>query len=232
MDDFKLKAIDPKQYDSPELDWRKEGDMNSKSRLFFRNNLRRHLENLDGKTIVDIGSGIGHLFPMLFELGAKEIYGIEPSKRNVQTSKRLYPEVEIFEGSIEDYNLEKKFDVAISIMVFEHILDIDSAFQKISNLLNKNGRFYFIFGDKDFFTTTRPEAKVEIQTISENSVSTKTTRPTGVMYDIIRSKDIYFASLQKSDFRLVSDIGLFSEQSRHSFHKLKPICHLLILEKI
>src|SRR5581483_7259100 len=99
MDNYKLLATDPLQYDSPDLDWTIDGDPNSWSRIFFRNHLKPYLENLSGKSVLDIGSGVGHLFPMLKEFGAKDIEGLEPSKRNVGRSNQLYPDVPVFYGS-------------------------------------------------------------------------------------------------------------------------------------
>jgi 2-polyprenyl-3-methyl-5-hydroxy-6-metoxy-1,4-benzoquinol methylase len=232
MENYKLQATNPTQYDSPELDWRIDGNANSTSRLFFRNNLKEHLEDLTDKTVLDIGSGIGHLFPMLFEFGAKEVYGIEPSKRNIETSKQLYPNVEVYQGSLEDFVSDKKFDIAVSIMVFEHIWDIDEAFQKIAGLLKDNGKFYLIFGDKDFHILNRPKAEVDVQPISDNIVSTKTIRPTGTMYDIFRSTNLYIDTAQKTGFKIFKQVGLISPQPKHSFYGEKPICHLLICKKV
>lgn len=219
MEDYKSLATNPRQYDSPELDWRIDGDANSASRLFFRNGLKQHLENLTGKWVIDIGSGIGHLFPMLFEFNAKEVFGIEPSKRNVETSKQLYPNVEVFKGPLEEYNSNKKFDVAVCVMVFEHIWDIGKAFRKIASLLKDNAKFYLIFGDKDFHMLTRPKAKVDVRPISEDVVTTKTIRPTGTMYDIFRSTNLYVNTAQRAGFNVKKQVGLI------------PSCHLLILEK-
>ena len=231
MEDYKTKATNPQQYDSPELDWRIDGDTNSPSRIFFRENLKRHLENLSGKTVLDIGSGVGHLFNTLKEFGAKEIYGLEPAKRNVETSKELYPDIPVFHGSLEEYRTDKKFDVVVCIMVFEHILDIKKAFTGIAELLKEGGTFYFIVGDMDFHIQSKPEAEVDVQKLSEGTFATKTIRPNGTMYDIFRPLDLYVSAAKEAGLDLVDKFEMVSTSERHKFFGNKPICHLMIFKK-
>lgn len=230
MEDYKTKAVNPQQYDSPELDWRIDGDENAPSRVFFRNHLKPFLEDLSGKSILDIGSGVGQLFNTLKELGAKEIVGIEPSKRNVETSQKNHPDVLVSEGSLEQFSLNKKFDVAISVMVFEHISDIDPAFRKVSQLLKKKSKFYFIVGDLNFHIQSRPEAEVDAQPLPEGGYATKTVRPTGTMFDVFRPLDNYIQSAESNSLRLIDQKGLVSTSERHKTIGNKPICHLLIFE--
>lgn len=237
MEDYKIKATNPQQYDSEELDWRIGGNINTTSRIFFRDNLRRHLEDLSGKTVLDIGSGVGHLFPMLQELGASHIEAIEPSKRNVEHSKVLYPSIIVHKGTLQSFVPDKSFDVAICIMVFEHILDIKDAFAGIANMVKPDGNFYLIFGDKDFHTFNNPpKTEVDVQEIGDGIVATKTIRhrdgDDSTMYDIFRPVEFFISNAKDAGFEVVKNVPLLVEQgSRWDFWANKPICHLLVLKR-
>jgi len=237
MEDYKLKATNPQQYDSEELDWRKGGNINTTSRIFFRDNLRRYLEDLKGKDVLDIGSGVGHLFPMLLELGASRIEGLEPSKRNVEHSSGLYPSITIHQGTLRNFVTDKPFDVAICIMAFEHILDIKEAFSDVAKLIKSNGSFYLIFGDKDFHIFNNPpKTEVDIQEIENGIVATKTIRhrdgDESTMYDLFRPVEFFISNAKDAGFDMVKNIPLMVEQgSRWDFWANKPICHLLVLKR-
>jgi SAM-dependent methyltransferase len=236
MEDYKLKATNPQQYDSPELDWTIGGDINSYSRIFFRNNLRQHLEDLSGKSVLDIGSGVGHLFPMLQELKASSIEGIEPSRRNVEYSRNLYPNITIHESTLQNFISDKKFDVVICIMAFEHVLDINNAFSCIANVIKPGGSLYLIFGDKEFHVFNNPpETEVDVQEIGEGIVATKTVRHKdgidSTMYDIFRPVQLFIDSAKESGFGLLNHVELKAELKRRpSCFANKPICHLLVFK--
>lgn len=231
MEDYKLKATDPQQYDSPELDWRIGGNTNDPSRLFFRNFLQPELEDLKGKSVLDIGSGVGQLFPMLQEFGTSDIHGLEPSKRNVDYSRGLYPSVKIHEGALQSFAPEKLFDVTICIMAFEHILDIKDAFSRIANLTKPSGTFYLMIGDKDYHTQDHYSKSfdfnvtVDAQELGDGIVATKTIYPSAIIYDIFRP------------LQTIIDVGI---QAGFELHKHVPMtkteeppsCHLLIFKRI
>jgi 2-polyprenyl-3-methyl-5-hydroxy-6-metoxy-1,4-benzoquinol methylase len=231
MEDYKQKATSPNQYDSPELDWTIDGDINAPSRVFFRKYLRENLERLDGKKVLDIGCGVGHVFPTLKEYGASDISGIEPSKRNVENVKRLYPDVKIFQTTLEDFNPEDKFDAVIAIMIFEHIYNIDEAFKKVFGLLKSNSNFYMITGDVEFHTKNHPGAEVNRQQVDEQTFATKTIRPTGTMYDLFRSMETYIKSAEAAGFEFKKHVGLVPTGERFIFFNGKPTCHLYIFHK-
>ena|SRR3989338_2680004 len=128
MNDFLKHATDIHQYDSEEVDWKTAGSKDTPSRQFFQEYLKKVL-NVKGKSVLDIGSGIGQLFDMLKELGVSSVEGVEPSLKNVETSKKLYPTVEVFHGTLEQVEKSRLFDTAIAVMVFEHIIDLPSAFK-------------------------------------------------------------------------------------------------------
>ncbi len=231
MEDYRTRAVNPQQYDSPDLDWRIDGDENAYWRIFFRDHLRPFLNDLAGKRVLDIGSGVGQLFNMLKELGAAEIVGLEPSKRNVEASQKTYPEIVVLQKPLEQFSSDAQFDVAISIMVFEHISNTDLAFSKVSSLLKGKGRFYLIVGDMECFIQPIPGAEVSAQPLPGGGYATKTVRPNGVMFDIFRPLASYINSAESNGLKLVNQKGLVSISEQHTSMGGKPICHLLVLEK-
>src|SRR5665213_289748 len=88
-----LRATDPHQYDSPELDWRSSGAEKSSSRSYFREQIDSVVEPgfLEGKRVLDIGSGVGQLFNWLKSNGASEVVGIDPSIKNIENTTKTYP---------------------------------------------------------------------------------------------------------------------------------------------
>jgi len=228
-EDYKFKATNPQQYDSPELDWRGVGDRGDTSRVFFRNFLTPVLEDLNGKRVLDIGSGVGQLFNTLNEFGTTDIEGIEPSKRNAEYSRNLYPEIKIHEGTLQSYVSANLFDVVICIMAFEHILDIDDAFAQISKLVKTGGSFYLMIGDKDyhvedhFSESTNFIVSVDVQELGNDVVATKTIYPTAVIYDIFRPLLSVIDSANKAGFELKKHIKMTNSED-------PPSCHLLVFK--
>lgn len=238
MENYALKATDLHQYDSKELDWRIGGDINSPSRVFFRNNLRKNLEDLHGKSVLDIGSGVGHLFPMLSELGASHIEAFDPSERNVEYSRKLYPQISIHRASLEECLTSELFNVAICVMAFEHVPDIKKAFMDVNRLIKSGGSFYLIFGDKDFHSTSDPPRTiVDIQDMGNGNIATKTIRDRegviSAMYDIFRPVDSFIKSAEVSGFTTIKKEDFLAKPDGNvQFWAGRPICHLLVLKKI
>jgi SAM-dependent methyltransferase len=231
------KASNPLQYDSVGLDWEQEGMLDSPTRVFFREYLEQSLENLDGKSVIDIGSGTGHLTKLLLERGARTIYGIEPSRKNVEISKKLYPKMKVINTSLENAKLSKTFDVAVMVMTFEHIRNIDSAFHKIASLLKPHGTFYVIVGDKRYFTTKRFGYVLDMEDIGNDEVVVGAKRSYGTIYDIFRPVSSYTKSAQKAGLVLINKVPLTpTDRFLHMDPKYmefvgKPISNLLIFQR-
>jgi SAM-dependent methyltransferase len=225
MEDYKLKATNPFQYDSPELDWRDVGSENDSSRKEFRKWLLPVLENLKGKSVLDIGSGVGQLFPTLQNLGASDIQGIEPSQRNVSHSKDLYPNIQVHHTTLQDFESDKLFDVVICIMVFEHILDIEDAFSRIAKLTKPGGNFYLIIGDKEYNTQNRLSSKgiprtVDIQELGNEVVAVKTLYGNTISYDIFRPLESVIGVGESIGFKLDKRIDLINSKDKIHAHLL------------
>ena len=112
----------------------------------------------EGKTfeILDLGCGRGWLTNLLSGYGT--VTGIEPIKPVVEYAKKIYPKLNLMNGTSKDLlekNLQGKFDIVVSSEVIEHIPDQNKPtfISDIKSLLKDNG--YVII------TTPRKEAEDE-----------------------------------------------------------------------
>jgi cyclopropane fatty-acyl-phospholipid synthase-like methyltransferase len=236
MEDFLQAAISPNQYDSQLIDWKKTGLKDSPIRKFIQYYLTPELD-IKNKRILDIGCGMGPMMSLFEENNVKEVVGIDPSKNNIKFAKELYPQNLFIESTLENYVSDKKFDAALAVMVFEHIKDIETAFKKVFSLLNDNGFFYLVIGDKDYFTKPRFGYELNVQKVDDNTFVTKTKRDYGVIYDILRSTVIYFEAIKKAGFKIKKHLPIMPNNDtikiipRYQGMENTTILHLIVLEK-
>ncbi len=104
-------------------------------------NLRKM--NPAGKTLLDIGSGLGFFLDEAQKTGL-DATGIEPSKKFTTLSQKLYHN-KVFNTNIESYinkHMNIKYDFVTLINVIEHFTDPTKSIANASKLLNKKGLFY------------------------------------------------------------------------------------------
>ena len=230
------KATNPSQYDSSILDWKKEGMLDSPTRQFFHEYLDENLENLTGKSVLDIGSGTGHLSKLFSKIGAEEIHGIEPAHKNVEISRKLYPEMSVTEQAFEDARPDRTFDVVVVVMAFEHMRDLGFVFQKIAQFTKPDGSLYIIIGDKEYHTTERFGYKLEIEDLGNGEVATSTKRPYGTMHDIFRPISNFVEAAERVGFVLKKQTALVPTEKfmqgklKYKQFEGKPLNHLLVFE--
>lgn len=230
------KATDPSQYDSLDLDWEKTGAEDSPTRRFFRAYLRENMGDLKDKSVIDIGSGTGHLFKLLSNLGAEDIEGLEPSRKNAEISRKLYPEVAIKEKTLEEAKPEKTFDAAMAVMSFEHVRNIDSAFQKVAKFLKPRGYFYLIAGDKDYGATKRFGYEIEIEDLENGEIAVSTGRDCGRMYDILRPAENFIEAAEKAGLVLKKSVPmpptkkLVEAEPKYKEFENTPLTHLFVFK--
>ncbi len=242
-----VQATDPKQYDSPDLNWQLSGREDASSRKCFREALDTVIENksLEGRSVLDIGCGVGQLFNWLKNKKISRIVGIDPSHRNVETAKQLYPWAKVLKTTLNDFskNSKERFDVAFGVMVFEHIHNLKSAFKETNSLLAENGLFYLIIGTKEFHiiddVTIRKGKFVSVKIIQEfpdGQVETKTVRRENdgsqhIMYDIFRPMENVRANAKEGGFILVLEKPMFRELFTSKYDNGVPFCYLFIFRK-
>lgn len=103
----------------------------------------RVLELSQEKTALEIGIGTGRIALRTAPL-CNRLYGIDlSSKTCARVKKNLseYRNVTLVCANFLDYNFNRKFDVIYSTLTFMHIADKQRAINKVSSLLNHNGKF-------------------------------------------------------------------------------------------
>ncbi len=238
MSSYLSKASNPKQYDLGEVRWDQEGSGDNYFRRLFLESIDDFIGEVKNKTILDVGSGTGWLVSELNNRGAKVI-GIDPSKTNLLTANARYPKLEFRLVPIEDFNYKKRFDIVICVMVFEHIPDLENAFEKINSLLKPDGRLIVITGDFNKFVKSRFGYTVEREIIEDEIVATKTNygERMGVLYDINRTPNKYIETAISHDLKIKvykpiqPTEWLIGEQEKYAQFSGNSIFHLYIFER-
>lgn len=105
--------------------------------------------NIKQKIILDIGCGSGHSLKYHGDNGAKELWGLDISTKQIENANRLLTEnhyspklfnspMEVNPGIPTNY-----FDIVYSIYAIGWTVDIDKTFSLISSYLKKDGIFIF-----------------------------------------------------------------------------------------
>lgn len=218
---YYTKAVDPNQYDREDIHWLVEGVANSPVRVSLREQLTPLLKDTKGKTVLDVGSGTGWLSEILYGNGAKNVVGIEPSKRNIAYSKNHYPDLKIYEGTIETYAKTTKFDIILVILVLEHVVKLDETFLKLKRLLKAEGELIIVLGDIDMLSRTKDDRKTSIERhTDELSVVRRYNARYGTMYDLLRPLTQYVKILRASGFKVTKQEKLDGLGKKGIFHLL------------
>jgi len=92
--------------------------------------------------IVDVGCATGGLLAELKRRSFHNLLGLDPSPACAAVAKRLYG-IEVQTTTIHELTaLEKPFDVAVFIGVFEHLPELDESITSLSKILKPGGLLY------------------------------------------------------------------------------------------
>lgn len=114
--------------------------------LLEQPNFLKLVPDLKGKTILDIGCGMGDFAAFCIKQGAKKVTGIDISSNMIMTAKQRYTDehLDFQNGAIEDLDLaEESIDFISSSLAFHYIGQYQALIQKISKALKKNGILLF-----------------------------------------------------------------------------------------
>ncbi len=98
-----------------------------------------------GNALLDIGAASG-IFLDLARGQGYDINGIEPCEFLVNEAKRLY-EIELWPGTIEDFQVERKFSVIALLDLIEHLVEPDKFMTRVDSLLERGGIIVIVTPD-------------------------------------------------------------------------------------
>ena len=102
-------------------------------------------EHLAGaRRVLDIGCGEGQIARVAQRAGAEFVLGLDPTVAQVAEATRRAGGP--FYGRAEASALpcpDESFDAVVACLVFEHIVDVDSAIAEVGRVLAPGGRFLF-----------------------------------------------------------------------------------------
>ena len=131
-----------------------------------------HLDNLNGKTFLDIGSGSGLQSLAVYNAGAKEIFSFDYDSKSVEATKSLWIQSgkpknwTVCQGSVLDeefMNSIGKFDIVYSWGVLHHTGDLWNALKNSQISLKSNGVLYISLYAKEAYQNPSQEYWLEIK---------------------------------------------------------------------
>ncbi|RKR09228.1 methyltransferase family protein [Flavobacterium sp. 90] len=120
--------------------------------------LKNMLPDFQDKNVLDLGCGYGWHCIYAKEQGAKNVIGIDLSKKMIDKAKENSKDLSIayYQMPVEDIEFEKEqFDIIFSSLTFHYIQNLDVVFRKINKFLKKGGSFVFSMEHPVF--TSKPE---------------------------------------------------------------------------
>ena len=199
------RATNPHQYDNDDARWDKYGGLQSPMRVNFWEYLKQLSLAWRGKNILEIGSGTGWLLELASKLGAKSVLGMDPSKKNFKLGRKLYPDAKLLNVTFEEFDGQKKYDIAIALLSLVNIRDMKATFKKINFLLKPSGEFIVIVPDYDYYKKSRFGYKITLEKVDYDEYVAMVERPEIVTISIIRTSEKYIKFATRSGFTLIEN---------------------------
>ena len=119
--------------------------------------IQYHLNIPKDAKILDVGCGYGWLLGLFKERGYTDVYGMDTDKDTIEKLKLnglkvSYGNICLENGEV--VNLNEKYDVIVSKMVFEHLLNPRLAVENIAKYLNDGGILVIEVPDVSLYDTT------------------------------------------------------------------------------
>ncbi len=145
------------------------------------------------KTLLDVGCSNGISLDVSKSLGIKS-YALELNKKEAKIAAKNHT---VYNESVFTFSEKIKFDAITMWDVIEHIKEVHKLLQKISNMLNKNGIFFF-------------------QTPNSNSLANSILHEKSNCFDGIEHVNLYSLKClkiiaKKNNFKIISIRTVFSE---------------------
>ncbi len=231
------RAIDSKQYDLGTIKWHSE-TADSPFRKFFISYLKKYTYLWKNADVLEIGSGLGWLLNLIKQEGANIVEGIEPSKKNIAWIKDNFSQLRVFNTDFQNFKTERKYDLIIAVMVFNHIGNITEMLAKAYSLLKDKGELQIIVPEFTHYRLPTYHHKVEFEKINDEEYAISVTRDDGTLADVIRKIGVYKREAHKTKFEFVEAIPLLptkelikSNSKYKKYEKGPPHSYLIRFQK-
>lgn len=94
--------------------------------------------NLKGKTVLDLGCGSGEILAALPD--KYDRMGVDISKEGIALAREGHPGIDFRVMDVEKETIGRRFDNIIALDVFEHLADPEKAIEKVTGMMNSQGR--------------------------------------------------------------------------------------------
>lgn len=109
--------------------------------------MKSMMPNLSNKKVLMIGCGTGEESILLKEFGAKDITGIDLSKKSIALAKQTYSDIKFEIGDMNNLNFEdESFDFVYSSLVIHYSNKPKKVYNEIYRVLKKDGKMLFSIG--------------------------------------------------------------------------------------
>lgn len=115
--------------------------------------LRSLLPDFKDKKVLDLGCGYGWHCAYAVEHGARQVIGIDLSKKMLETAKKknAHQKIIYMQGDMETLDFaENTFDVVFSSLAIHYIKDYPALLDQVKRVLKPNGIFIFSVEHPDF----------------------------------------------------------------------------------
>jgi|GEM_PF-6627669 len=222
-------------YDSGQMNYDAWGSVEDPTGKFIGEHIEQHIGSLEGKTLIDVGSGQGRFIPLWKHLSARGIQAVDPSKHHVQMSRKIFPDVPVFKGTLAEFHNDEKFDVATAIMVFEHFEDAVEPLRQLKDLVKPGGRVIVVSNALEYTLTPNYYYKMETEQRDDGSIRATVHTPHGTLNDILRPAQAFISAADQvgfskiEHFDLLANDKLISEAPRYAPYRGMPVRQMLIL---
>jgi SAM-dependent methyltransferase len=208
QDDLFERAVDPRQYDRPDLAWVAQGGERREAHIWEY--VAPLAETWCGRRIIDIGSGTGWLVARAASAGAAHVVGVEPSAELVAVARNRYPAYEFHEAALEDFEADEAFDVALLVMVLSHFRSPDTAFRAVRRLLTPTGEIQVLM---DVYSAGPRKWEKQRVDLGPDEAVILLDHPLGALADVLRSGSSYVEAAVRERLAVIQRVPLFTDGS-------------------
>lgn len=207
--------------------------------------IKRLMPDIEGKTVLDIGCGMGHLIAHMLKLNPKHITGIDESLNMISASREKFNSnnVSLYHESFMAFQTNERYDVIVSSLVFHYIEDFKRCAEKLNELLNSGGTLLFTMEHPIQTATKDPEVVQEddkgmfLRMEHYFDESTRSANWLGAdVYKYHHTIETIFNNLIENDFEIqcVKDLGqseeVFKMYDQARINKLKQFPPFLLVK--